>query len=1257
MSSAKEREILERQRRLASSFGGSTSGTSSSRGSTGAAASSSQSLSASSTKGPAKGEGWVNKNKFSDGRARPRPRPPPPPGGPRSSGVNPVAFHSRMQGGTIDLTGSSSSSSGPPIDLTGDSPNKTSARSAGGAFARPKNRSRPPPPRGAPPPAAAKNGSPGSVANRAANTTTAGGRSMTAADVLGSPEDKQGAAGTTMAAAAMSSKATSSSAAAAAAAAASTALKRATIIRKKTPANGTSSMKSLLKSAGHGLEALQSKPTVHYPKVESEDFWRTLRDWDFVRDFNAERKGRSSGGGGGRSNGAGDDRKRPRSRAGSDAASTASGSSSANGIGTGRSRTPTPTPTLPDVDGAGKPLPDTFDSARQYMALWAPLCLNEAKAQLLSGAVSDIPYWNSKKEKGPFPVLVEPLKRDIGGSLDHLTVMVRPQNSNMIQSELERVSPSFKPNDVVLLVRDEDTMNRAARGSLEDSAFTITGTSSSTSGGGRRLGIVGHTESTRRTVDGLWIKVSRKHWSSFGRKNMCLVNTGSNITALREFNALCCVPSIPFLKYVLGEDLVVNGDDKMKSADGEERTKQPRQPKTTKSKANMMQRMGGSSALGKGFVAYAKKKFNPSQLLAISASATEYGDGGCTLIKGPPGTGKTTTLVAVLNSLHIRQFNKYYAMLSDIAQSTSVNKGHQMNDASRNKPRLLVCAPSNAAVDNVILKIMKDGFVDGQGTRYNPSIVRVGVGQSDAVQAVSLGAKVDAFLSEARDAAKIEAAMNGYRSELQRIQQNIFKLRKRIQALSRGVPYPLSRDWEARVDESDFEIRGAIYFVNHKEHMTTYELPPPPEPEEAQYSISSMPEFRTYTGRIVKLVERHNSIVSKLEKYKLAQNLVVSRTGARGNQSNELRMMLETHFLDETHIVFTTLGTAGNKALESAAKFEVVIIDEAAQSVEPSTLVGLQLGSRHAILVGDPQQLPATIFSYSGRETKYDRSLFQRLEEAGHEVHLLNQQYRMHPCISEFPRRIFYGGELVDGPNVQDPQYGMPLSRLVTTKFPSFQPLTVLDLDSSEERGGTSLSNSAEARLAIHLYESLKRETGGVSSRSRVAVITPYAQQASTLRRMFSQHLGPDVQKLVEINTVDAFQGREANIVIFSCVRAAGSKGIGFLSDVRRMNVAITRAKHFLFVIARCNSIVVNPYWRDFVRAAKSNGAVIPVPMYGAHQNFPDLRSLTAEGSGASSTTQRAKRSRAEEGEIGTSSAGDSQQYSRAMDALKKIGG
>ena len=84
--------------------------------------------------------------------------------------------------------------------------------------------------------------------------------------------------------------------------------------------------------------------------------------------------------------------------------------------------------------------------------------------------------------------------------------------------------------------------------------------------------------------------------------------------------------------------------------------------------------------------------------------------------------------------------------------------------------------------------------------------------------------------------------------------------------------------------------------------------------------------------------------------------------------------------------------------------------------------------------------------------------------------------------------------------------------------------------------------------------------------------------------------------------------------MIFSCVRAAGSKGIGFLSDVRRMNVALTRAKHFLFVIARCSSITVNPYWRDLVEHARESEAVIPVPFSAGRDafTFPDLSTLKA---------------------------------------------
>ena len=130
--------------------------------------------------------------------------------------------------------------------------------------------------------------------------------------------------------------------------------------------------------------------------------------------------------------------------------------------------------------------------------------------------------------------------------------------------------------------------------------------------------------------------------------------------------------------------------------------------------------------------------------------------------------------------------------------------------------RLLVCAPSNAAVDNIILKIMEDGFIDGSGQRYNPSMIRVGVGQSAAVKSVALAEKVDQILSENLDVAQLETSIAGFRMELQRISADIVKLRKRCLAIDNASQWPLSKDWEIRVDESTFDETGRVFFVNHK---------------------------------------------------------------------------------------------------------------------------------------------------------------------------------------------------------------------------------------------------------------------------------------------------------------------------------------------------------------------------------------------------------------------------------------------------------
>ena len=169
---------------------------------------------------------------------------------------------------------------------------------------------------------------------------------------------------------------------------------------------------------------------------------------------------------------------------------------------------------------------------------------------------------------------------------------------------------------------------------------------------------------------------------------------------------------------------------------------------------------------GPAFIAHFSRAYNESQLLAVAAASKGYGeDGGVTLIKGPPGTGKTTTLVGVLNALHLRQMNKFQAGIAGLANdiaglSAAPNQAEvrsRWEKSASNKPRILVCAPSNGAVDNVILKVMSSGFVDGNGKKYFPSIVRVGSGQSDTVKgAVSLSKAVDDIYSDARDASVME---------------------------------------------------------------------------------------------------------------------------------------------------------------------------------------------------------------------------------------------------------------------------------------------------------------------------------------------------------------------------------------------------------------------------------------------------------------------------------------------------------------------
>lgn len=226
--------------------------------------------------------------------------------------------------------------------------------------------------------------------------------------------------------------------------------------------------------------------------------------------------------------------------------------------------------------------------------------------------------------------------------------------------------------------------------------------------------------------------------------------------------------------------------------------------------------------------------------------------------------------------------------------------------------------------------------------------------------------------------------------------------------------------------------------------------------------------------------------------------------------------------------------------------------------------------------------------------TKYDyqQSLFMRLEHTmAKEVNLLSIQYRMHPDISRFPSKLFYKSRLLDGPNMAK------ASSAVWHTLPEFPPYRFFNvLDGQEKIGrGKSIYNVAEADAAVALVDMLCTKLPTIKFASKIGIITPYKQQVGQLKSKFQKRFGNNIVDVIDFNTVDGFQGQEKEIIIFSCVRAGYGRGIGFLADMRRMNVGLTRAKCSLFVLGHARSLSNSEYWGDLVRDAENRSLITDV--------------------------------------------------------------
>ena len=278
-----------------------------------------------------------------------------------------------------------------------------------------------------------------------------------------------------------------------------------------------------------------------------------------------------------------------------------------------------------------------------------------------------------------------------------------------------------------------------------------------------------------------------------------------------------------------------------------------------------------------------------------------------------------------------------------------------------------------------------------------------------------------------------------------------------------------------------------------------------------------------------------------------------------------------------------------------------MVIDESTQSTEPECLVPIVLGAKQVVLVGDHCQLGPVITCKKSAKAGLTQSLFERLVHLGVKPIRLQVQYRMHPCLSEFPSNTFYEGTLQNGVTETD-------RLLFDMEFPWPIPETPMMFHVSigqEEisASGTSYLNRTEASMVEKVVTQFMK-CGARSD--QIGVITPYEGQRAYIVN-YMRRIGTLPQKLyeeIEVASVDSFQGREKDFIVLTCVRSNEHQGIGFLSDPRRLNVALTRAKYGVVLIGNPKALSKQPLWNALLVHYKESMCLVEGPLTSLKQSI-----------------------------------------------------
>lgn len=455
-----------------------------------------------------------------------------------------------------------------------------------------------------------------------------------------------------------------------------------------------------------------------------------------------------------------------------------------------------------------------------------------------------------------------------------------------------------------------------------------------------------------------------------------------------------------------------------------------------------------------------ESRLNISQFKALKKILTALDVGN---IHGPPGTGKTTTLVQAIKL------------------------------TAEQEKQVLVCAPSNAAVDLLAEKLTEQGL----------RVLRIG--HPARVTEQSLSKTLDA-----------QIAMHEHYKELR-------VLRKKMTQM-RDMAYKYKREYG--------------------------------------------------------YAERQQ------------RKLLLQEAKAMKADADVLEFYIVNDLLNNSDVITCTLVGSANNTLRGR-RYKTVFIDEAGQALEPACWIPI-LRAERVIFAGDHFQLPPTIKSIEAAREGLSQTLFEKcIQQQPQTASMLQVQYRMHEDIMRFSSKYFYHDELIAHESVA--------RHAILKSGDEGEPVPLLPIDfidtagcgflEAQDKETLSRFNEEEAQLLIKHIEKLIRETGTEDWKYTIGIITPYSAQVERLAKLAeaSEEIS-HIARYVTINTVDAFQGQERDIIAISFVRSNDKGEVGFLSDIRRTNVAMTRARKKLIMVGDSATLGTHSFYVELLEYVQQKG-------------------------------------------------------------------